>query len=278
LSSAPNEQSQVLSLSGNNSDLQEETADVWTAGFDLTPAAIEGLSLSLTYFDIDYQDKIVVPAPTSTILVQEVMWRESITRNPTQAQIDALCNSPGFIGACPATVAAIVDIRPRNLAGVEVRGIDADIKYAFPTRLGQWDFGVRGTYTSDYVTQVTETAPTFAVVDTLENPLALRLSASASWNLLSWSWIATVNYTGAYDNPGAISSSKIDSYTTIDLGAVYRMDDGHGWLDNTRLSLSAVNLFDKEPPFVDIDGAYGYDNANGSLLGRQLSAQIVKQW
>ena len=67
----------------------------WTAGLDFTPA-LPGLALSLTYFDIDYQDRILVPGPPSPfeILFEESQWAEVITRNPGDEQISCDLQQP----------------------------------------------------------------------------------------------------------------------------------------------------------------------------------------
>ena len=41
-----------------NPDLGEESAETFTIGFVYTPAAIEGLSVTLDYFDITIEDAI----------------------------------------------------------------------------------------------------------------------------------------------------------------------------------------------------------------------------
>ncbi len=73
---APTGTSLVLVEEGNNSDLKQETASTWTAGIDLAPSAVPGLKLSLTYYAIDYENRILVPGPTSPvdILLQESQW------------------------------------------------------------------------------------------------------------------------------------------------------------------------------------------------------------
>jgi hypothetical protein len=51
-------------------------------------------------------------------------------------------------------------------------------------------------------------------------------------------------------------------------------------LNNTQIYLGAINVLDKEPPFVNFFDLYvfGYDYANSSILGRQLSLQVTKAW
>ena len=68
-------------------------------GVDLSPEAIQNFSLSLTYFDIDYQGKIQHPGPDTVLfLTQEAQLAPLITRNPTQAQIAAVCTKPPLVG------------------------------------------------------------------------------------------------------------------------------------------------------------------------------------
>src|SRR5690606_30002372 len=47
-----------LFLAGSNRDLEPEEAETWTAGFAYEPSSLRGLSLSATYFDIDFSNRI----------------------------------------------------------------------------------------------------------------------------------------------------------------------------------------------------------------------------
>ncbi len=80
--------------------------------------------VSLTYYAIDYENRILVPGPTSPveILLQEDQWSSVIQRQPSQAAIDSTCTETALLfnttlGQCQtAPVAAIVDLRVRNMA------------------------------------------------------------------------------------------------------------------------------------------------------------------
>ena len=275
-STAPNGRSRVLAVSGAYQGIKEETADVWTAGADIQ--LMDGLSFSMTYFDIHYQGKIQGPGSASQFLVQEQQFAPVVTRNPTQAQIDAICNDPGFVGSCNGPFVAILDGRTRNLSAVKTRGVDGDLTYSLPTPHGRWVAGLRGTYTIDYQTRLLDTSPTFEVVDTVNNPLALRLSGRLSWSQRAWVIQTSVNHDGSYQDPGASSGRRVDSWTTVDLNIGYRIEANHGWLDDTQINLGAINLFDEAPPFIDNALQFGYDTANATVLGRQISLQLVKGW
>ena len=74
----------------------------------------------------------------------------------------------------------------------------------------------------------------------------------------------------------------VDSWTTVDFNLGYRVEGGQGWIANTQCNLGVNNLFDQSPPFIDqfdpLAGVFGYDAANASLVGRQVSLQLVKRW
>jgi iron complex outermembrane receptor protein len=281
---APTGYSRALLLYGPLPDLKPETARAWNAGVDLTPPAIQNFSLSLTYFDIDYQGKIQPPHPDPQFfLTQEAQLASLITRNPTQAQIDAVCKKPPLNGGnCNQPIAVIIDGRFRNIASLKTRGVDAVLDYFLNTARGKVTFSLNGTYTIDQRQQLTPTAPVFDLVNTVGNPTSLRLVGNLSWSLRGWTVQSTVNYTGAYRDPASVPERKVDSWTTLDVNIGYRVDGGSGWLANTQSNLGVNNAFDQRPPFVNQfdlpSGTLGYDPANASLLGRQVSLQAVKRW
>jgi iron complex outermembrane recepter protein len=281
---SPTGSTRALLIVGPLPDLKPETARGWTAGVDLTPRAIPNLSLSLTYFDIDYQGKIQHPGPdTVFFLTQEAQLASLIIRNPTQAQINAVCTkTPLFGGDCNQPIAVILDGRFRNLASLKTRGVDAALDYLLHTAWGKVTSSLNGTYTIDQKQQITSTAPVVGLVDTVGNPPSLRLVGNLSWSLRGWTVQATVNYTGAYRDPGSVPVRTVDSWTTVDVNIGYRADGGSGWLANTQANLGIINVFDQRPPFVNqldlTSGTFGYDPANATLLGRGVSLQVVKRW
>lgn len=282
-----NGQSLVLVRQGNNPDLKEETARTWTAGIDVIPTMAPGLTLSLTYYDINYEDRIVQPGPPSPfdILFQEALWTESITRNPSQAQIAEICNSPQYLGSpvdCLAsTPAAIVDFRLRNLAITRTKGIDLKVDYDLDTRYGGFELGLAANRVFSFDQASSSTAPNIDIVDTVGNPLALRIRTHAEWqqrghDLPGWRAGLTVDHTGAYRDVDIVTPRAVESFTTIDLRLGYRTGRNGGWLDGTEIALNAVNILDTAPPFVDRN--FGYDVLNTDPTGRLISLYVEKSW
>jgi outer membrane receptor protein involved in Fe transport len=277
----------VLVQQGSNPTLKQETAKTWTAGFDLAPSFLPGSTLSLTYYSIDYENRIAQPAADDpfAILVNEGEWAAVITRNPSPAQIAAVCNSPdyqGSVSACLASApAAIIDARLANLASTKTTGIDLQGIDTFSGPWGRVDLGLTGNYVFKFDQAVTPTSPAVDIVNTITNPLALRLRGTVEWNrqgpgMPGPGFSIAVNYTGGYKNPGSVEIPKVSPWTTLDARIVYRTRPDNGWLSGTEISMNAVNVLNHDPPFVD--DLNGYDAYNVQALGRVVSVDITKRW
>jgi iron complex outermembrane receptor protein len=284
---SPTGRSLVLVEQGSNPTLRQETANTWTAGIDLAPKFAPRATLSLTYYSIDYENRIAQPAADNpfAILVNENEWAPVINRNPSRAQIDAICNSAdyqGSVSGCLASSpAAIIDGRLANLAATRTTGIDLQARDSLSGPWGRVDVGVTGNYVFEFDQAVTATSPAIDIANTITNPLALRLRGTVEWNrqapgMPGPGFALAVNYTGGYKNPGSSLISNVSAWTTLDARVVYRTRQDTGWLSGIEVSLNGVNLFNHDPPFVD--DLYGYDVYNVQALGRVVSADITKHW
>jgi iron complex outermembrane receptor protein len=61
-----------VALSGQNLDLNPETATSWSLGADIEPIA--GLNLNVTYFDIDYRNQVSAYLSDLAILAREAQF------------------------------------------------------------------------------------------------------------------------------------------------------------------------------------------------------------
>jgi iron complex outermembrane recepter protein len=284
---SPTGLSTVLVEQGSNPTLREETAKTWTAGFDLAPTFLSGATLSLTYYSIDYENRIAQPAADNpfAILVNEGEWAPVVSRSPSRGQIDAVCNSADYFGSVSACLAsspaAIIDDRLANLAATKTTGLDLQAGDTFSSSWGRIDVAVIGNYVFKFDQAVTATSPAVDIVDTIANPLALRLRGTVEWHRRATGMPGpgvslAINYTGGYKNPGSILVPQVSPWTTVDARVVYRTRQNEGWLSGMELSLNAVNVLNHDPPFVDERD--GYDVYNVQALGRVLSVDISKRW
>ncbi len=284
---SPNGRSLVLVKQGSNPSLKQESAKTWTAGFDLAPPLLAGSTFSLTYYSIDYENRIAQPAADDPfgILIDEAEWAPVITRYPSPAQIQAACNSSdyqGSVSACLASSpAAIVDVRLANLASTRTTGVDLEARDSLYRSWGAVELGVTANYVLHFDQAVTADSPPVDIVNTINNPLALRLRGTIGWSRGGSrspgpGFDLAVNHTGGYKDPGSALVPNVSPWTTVDARFFYRTTPGTGWLSGMELGINGVNLFNRAPPFVD--DQYGYDEYNVQPLGRIVSVDIGKRW
>jgi outer membrane receptor protein involved in Fe transport len=284
---SPSGRSLVLVEEGSNPKLKQETARSWTAGFDLAPPYLGGATLSLTYYSIDYDNRIAQPAAGDPfdILMLGSEWASIITRNPSPAQIAAVCNNPYFQGSvsgCLASApAAIIDGRLANLSSTKSSGLDLEAHQLLHNGAGSFELGMSGNYVLKFDQAVNAATPETDILDTAGNPLALRMRGTLAWTrhgpqrpgpLLQ----LAVNYSGGYRNPSSFLIPRVASWTTVDLQAAYRSGKSGGPWSGTQVTLNVVNALNHDPPFVDTQ--FGYDIYNVQALGRVVSLDVRKSW
>ncbi len=283
---SPTGTSNLMVLRGNDPDLRPERATTWTLGADIRPASIPGLHASVTWFDIDYRDRIAsVASGLTSFLTRRDIYEPILTFNPSATRIAELYASPYYsdLGSLPRTapILAIADARTRNLSIVKQAGLDVDLGYAFDLAGGHAELGAVATYIARIEQQVTASSTAVNVVGTVGNPLDLRVRGRASWNSGGVGVALFANYADSYVNRTTATPEKVSSWTTFDLNLSYAFPREHGVLKGLRVSLNASNLFDRDPPYVSyIVGTLttGFDAENASPLGRFVALQVTKTW
>jgi outer membrane receptor protein involved in Fe transport len=275
----------ALIQGGGNADLQPETAETFTAGFDWSPSHLSGLRVSGTWFDTTFDNQIGRPAGDnlSQALIDPSLSPFVTLVNPTTSAADratvvSLISSPAFLlpGILPAEAyGVIVDGRWVNTASVQVRGIDGAVSYDFD--VGDRDrfrIEASGSYMSDYRRQVTPTAPVVNRVGQFGYPVEFRGTLAGTWTRGAWSLRVAANHVSSYATP---SGSDIDAWNTADVQAIW-IPEGPGWSEGLQLTLSVRNVFDLDPPFYDATSGLGFDAGQSDPLGRVASLQLTKRW
>ncbi len=279
---SPTGSSVVLARYGTNPELSAERARSWTFGADLTPERLPGLSVSLTYFDVNYTERIDEPQISADVLQQpQNAWL--VERNFTPAELQDACVNSVYVGApgsCLSTpVVAILDTRLRNIQSVHTDGMDLIGKYALPSSVGHFDFGLNGTWLFRYAQTNTPGSAALNILSTQNNPIDLRLRANAAWLLREFSAAAFVNYADHYRDTLSVPGRGIASWTTVDLQLGYETDPQRGdWLGRLQFTLNIQNLMDRDAPFLNNPVGVGYDQENADLYGRAVSLEVRKRW
>lgn len=287
----------TLLIIGNNAELEPETATTWTAGFEFKPKTIERLSLSLTYFSIEFEDRIEFGAPNLfDVFASLDEFAPILTLAPTESDVRPLVESPLFAAGLPITgtdpetgapilagifpVEAIVDLRRNNIAATNVSGIDFAVNHGFDVGAGSMNLSLTGAHLFEFEQSLLSTQPLIDQISTIGHPVDLRLRGGASYISGAFSANAFVNYTDSYVNDQGAETESIGSWTTVDLQVSYDLSERTtlDLLSGTTLSLNVQNAFDEDPPFVNNRAGVGYDPTNASPIGRFVSFQLRKQW
>ncbi|MFC3077441.1 TonB-dependent receptor [Phenylobacterium terrae] len=274
---SPTGTSTGLAVNAGNPNLTPEEATNWAFTFDYQPPAVPGLRLSATWFSIDYDNQVSNPPRGSQTLL-DPNYQFLVTRNPTEAQIQAwLAQGLRINGIRPPVVAWLQNAQTQNLGGTKVRGVDFDASYRWDTELGEFNVGVNGSYTHTFKVKITPVAPELEQVGAINFPLRLRSRVFAGWNRGPMTAQVTWNHADDYKNPLTSPTQKIDDFDTVDVHLGYEFEDtGRRWLDGLSISLDAQNLFDADPPFVDLEG--GWDPGQASAVGRFVAVTLAKTW
>jgi iron complex outermembrane recepter protein len=274
-----------------NPDLEPETAESLTVGIDIAPPSLPDFRASLTYYDIDYTDRVATPPlPSNNVFLlyqNEAELAPFIDRSPDPAQIAALyqegvVNPFGF----PASaVAAHYDGRYQNIAAMQTSGIDFAVSNAFETGIGTVAPFIGVNYIVSLDARAAATTPERELYDKIFTPARLRMHGGLSWSTSTISTALTANLVSSYQNDTLTPPVDIDRWLTFDWHLQY--DPGERYpgtmLRGLTVALDVQNLTDEDPPHVSVPPFlqaldFGYDASNASAMGRFISLQVSKRW
>lgn len=276
-----------VALSAANPDLKPETAKTKTLGFDWDLPLAAKTKLSLTWFDITYDNQIVGYLSDLTVLNREAQFAGTgvIQRNPSPELVAQLVAQYPVSGVLPATWTLFVDGRSKNLSKSVTQGFDFGVN----TRIsggtaGEFALGLSGTLFTKYQVATTPNSPLLDQLNTIYNPVKFKARGTAAWALGAWQTNLTVNHTGAYDNTLTAPTQKVRAHTTLDARVAVQLGElsSAQALRDTTVVLGVTNLFDRKPPFVNVaqsnNGGGGFDPTMASPIGRLISVALDKRF
>lgn len=275
----------VLMSYGGNADLQAERARTWTTSLAFHPEALPGFDAELSWFDIDYTDRVVLPLNYLQALSNPA-YADYVDKSPTPEKIQELFAVYGgtfynLSGTAydPSKVVAIIRDQYLNAARQRIKGLDLSGSYRFD--LGRGQLAVRGSASwleSKQTTSAGQAEQTLA--GTVFNPARLNGRIGAVWASGGFSVSGFVNYTGGVANRLATGTEKTASFTTVDTTINYDVDERAGAFSGLTLGLSVQNLLNRAPPlYTSAFATYvPYDATNYSAIGRFISVSVSKRW
>jgi len=286
---------QAIYLTGANPELGPERSKSWTAGMDLTPESVRGLRLSLTYYEIDYRDRIVGGGNTIGIW-DNPQFQHMIVKYPGAAYLADLLSPPTSVSSAldvpldPAKVVAVFKVNQRNAPTQDIRGVDLGGNYEW--NAGSSYFNVFADASWLDIGQVdTSGSAERQLTGYVYFPAERKMRAGLNWNRGKLSASGIVNHiSGSTDNTGTFISGAVNdgvpvgSWTTVDAQFSYDTRDTGKDASGLRVSLAARNLLNRAPPAVagssggPLSRGLGFDPQNASALGRFLSVTVSKRW
>ncbi|CAN7449999.1 TonB-dependent receptor [Phenylobacterium sp. LjRoot225] len=261
-------QAQIF-LGGGGTDLKPQKSTTWSAGFEVKPPVVDGLKISVNYYNIKFKNLIDIP-PVFNPAVFYSLFTGNYIMNPTIAQVQALAaQAPGGLAmvspftVVPGQVYSIADGRRTNLAAVDTDGLDLSVTYQRDTGFGSIYANVGGNYVLNRKEQSVATAPT---VNTVRNQSRFQLSSTLGMVVGALRAQATLNHLGGWDVAPLVSNlnqGRIKSFNVVNAFVQYDVS-GQGMLKGLSLTFNVDNVFDKDPP--------GYNGVINSLDGYAVTS------
>jgi hypothetical protein len=254
-------------------------------GAEYKPDWLPESRLIATYFNIAYSDRIS-QISNGTVALTDPIDAPFVTRSPSAGLQQTLINAAGgvltnYTGAPydPSSIVAVIDDRYRNIAKQNVKGIDVLFNKTIQLSAVNLDAFLNSTYLQ-LQDRITDAAPEQQLAGTVFNPPRFRLRGGATVKRGGWSGTGTINYIGHESNNLIPGAPSVSPWTTIDAQLAYQTRTT-GLFSGFRVSLSAINLLNRNPPYLEFNTfrtGFNYDVANATPVGRFVSLQLQKGW
>lgn len=266
--------------STGNPDLKPESATTFNLGMVFTPT--ENSSITIDYWDIDFEDVISVENPQTIVSIENALCvnrtpdcrNPDILRNPADATEAATGDNLQYSGEIQKVNALFI-----NAPNVKANGVDISARYDFPSSgAGLFSFGLDFsqvlTFDISGIEGVVNGAVTTVTIDAVDSRNYSNISTSMpQWRGNGWfgynngahSTKLVVRYIDNYvddKTPNYTYNYMVGAQTTLDLHYSYTFNEGA-----TTIAANVTNLTDEEPPFVDQD--LNFDARIHNPFGRQ---------
>ncbi|WP_164847350.1 TonB-dependent receptor domain-containing protein [Sphingobium algorifonticola] len=270
-----------------------QEGDGWSLGVDFAPKAVPGLRAAVTYWQTSFTGGVTGSQIEQVLGISSANYLMSFYPNcATPAQISASTVGIPQAGTLAACTYYIYQTLNTNWLNLDIAGVDYQIDYDLRTdSAGTFSAGISGTEFTKY-TQSFGSGATYDILNTAGNngtfpSIRTKFRGYLGWADAGFSARAFVNYTGSFRNYAASSTvnpltrdangnpngggDKIKAFTTFDLNLGYEFNGD--FLNGTRLSLVAANVFDKDPPYYN--SAAGYYSLAHNPFGRTVTLSLT---
>ena len=262
----------IIWISGGSSTLRPEKAKTYSLGADFNPTFFRALTVSATYYNIDFTDIISVNA--GGLFAGPAWYNDPLNapffiRNPTMAQVNAFSGglnpdnfpSLAFLYNTYGSVYSVLDLRRYNRGRLKQDGIDFNLTLNQPTNFGSINASFGGTYT---LHRRSSPANNGVYTELLDNGVGrFNFIATLGAEAGPVTGRATLTHSGGYPILFDATQKAVNHFDTVDFYVALDLEK-LGVVKNTSLTFNLNNAFDTSPPWKNSNNGY----ANGSTLGR----------
>jgi iron complex outermembrane recepter protein len=252
-------------ITGGNPDARPELGLSRTLGLVYSSQYIPGLRVAFTHWSIDETDSIQ-SLDANVVLQNEASFPPLIVR-------DAAGNLVS------------VNDTATNYGSIRVRGVDGEISYKSPTRIGEFGAVIRATDTYRYTSALVPGAPplngTSVAQDTGQWAPRWKGGIATTWEHRALSVAVLGRYVGRYQDYD--STKEIGDFWLFDCSAtlnINRAFDLEGPQPrDSYVTIGVVNLFNQLPQNSNFhSGTVGYDATQADIRGRFVHARVGLRW
>jgi len=254
---------QLSSTLGGNPDVQPEEADIYTLGIVYNPNFVEGLSLTLDYWNIALTNAI-------TGLGEQLILDSCAA---TGQHCDKITR---YTSGVLAGNSKDIDNRTTNVGGIDSSGYDFNIKYTTEIELGALSFNLDSTYYDTYdITQADESVVKnagFYLRNSGDGNFP-RVKSNFDARLTRDDW--AVSYSIRYISSVKEPFSEIVDGGSRDISASVVHDARFTYfMDGMSASFGVNNMFDRDPPYADTGFNDNTDPRTYNTQGRHLYVSL----
>ncbi len=213
--------SQYLYVDGSNSKLRPEKATSWTFGLDYKPQWNPDLSGSITYYQVHYSDRVVVPITNLANALSDPAYAPFVLLNPSQAlQAETIANRrPADFyadftsnGYDPSRVIALVQNSNQNASSQDFNGVDLSAAYRLHVADGNLDLSGSTSWLTERQ-KLLPASPEQTVSGLVFNVPRFKARAGATWHRHSWEASAFANYVGQLTDVSTLNGVAVNGGT-----------------------------------------------------------------
>jgi iron complex outermembrane recepter protein len=265
----------VTVTEGGNHNLQPETGQSHSFGLVYAHAAVPGLEVSISNWNI-HEDNSIQALNPQVIVDNEGDFPGAVVRAES-------CS-----GGPPCPIVS-VNSTFTNFGSIHAAGIDYLLKYRFEAARIEWQpsLSVTQTYRYNVAFQPGQPATDRVSQANDDTNWAPRwkgtLAIQARKN--EWSGAAAARYTGRYRDYDPLLDGtylNLGDLWFIDANLRYSLQHvaaGLPWARGLAVEIGGVNLFNRQPQFSNrARGFYGFDYLQADMRGRFLYFQVDGHW